>query len=71
MRIEYKVFNAISNPCRRVNRINAISARGRMLESRADIDREIVHFLRQLYIGDMKLRPRNHSKKRKKRKKGS
>ena len=40
-----------------INRINDIAARGRIWDERQDIEREIVDFFRQLYIGDGRSRP--------------
>ena len=51
-----KYFHAIANARCHVNRINAISANGRVWEKREDIEREVVHFFQQLYTGDKRSR---------------
>ena len=48
----------MATACRGVNQINVIEVRGRTWDKREDIEREGVHFLQHLYIGNGRSGPR-------------
>lgn len=53
-----RFFHSMASARRRVNRITSIASRGRVWESKNDIEKEIVQFLKLLYTGDKRLRAR-------------